>query len=91
VGVTSAGTALRVNPLVKAADLVLAVGSILPHRYCGWSGGGKIVLPGVSSLEAIAAMHLRVTRDSSIRLGAPDNAARREMDEQHASRGCSFS
>lgn len=90
VGVTSAGTALRVNPLVKAADLVLAVGSILPHRYCGWSGGGKIVLPGVSSLEAIAAMHLRVTRDSSIRLGAPDNAARREMDEAARLAGLQF-
>jgi nickel-dependent lactate racemase len=38
-------------------DLKIAVGSVVPHHTTGFGGGGKIVLPGISSMETIEYFH----------------------------------
>ncbi|MBW1713487.1 MAG: nickel-dependent lactate racemase [Deltaproteobacteria bacterium] len=58
VGVLPHGGELKVNPLVVAADLRIAIGSILPHPMNGFGGGAKTVMPGVSNFEAIRDHHL---------------------------------
>jgi len=58
MGTTSKGTEVFVNAEYAAADLRIAIGSVLPHPFNGFSGGGKIVTPGISSLDTIAATHL---------------------------------
>jgi hypothetical protein len=41
-------------------DLKIAIGLVTPHPASGFGGGGKIILPGVASFEAIEHNH-RVT------------------------------
>jgi nickel-dependent lactate racemase len=60
VGTTSRGTRLLVNREVAEADLKVAVGCVTAHAQVGFSGGGKIVLPGVSHVDSIAHYHLQV-------------------------------
>ncbi len=48
---------IRINKLLSNADLVLGIGMILPHRVTGFSGGGKIVQPGVSGPEITGYTH----------------------------------
>jgi nickel-dependent lactate racemase len=60
VGTTSRGTRLLVNREVMEADLKVAVGCVTAHAQVGFSGGGKIVLPGVSHVDSIAHYHLQV-------------------------------
>lgn len=79
IGRTNLGTPIYVNPLLKEHDLIVGIGSILPHRYCGWSGGGKIVQPGVCGKETVTATHLLVTKDPNICLGSESNAALDEI------------
>lgn len=57
VGTTSYGTNVSVNAEVMSCDLKIGIGQIAPHIMTGFSGGGKIILPGVSSYETIEAHH----------------------------------
>lgn len=57
VGETSQGTKLSVNSEVMGCDLKIAIGSVVPHPQTGFGGGGKIVLPGIASIDSIEAFH----------------------------------
>jgi len=57
VGETSLGTKLSVNSEVMGCDLKIAIGSVVPHPQTGFGGGGKIVLPGIASIDSIEAFH----------------------------------
>ncbi len=50
-GRTSDGTRVTANGLLATADLILGIGSIVPHRIKGFSGGAKIAFPGVAGRE----------------------------------------
>jgi len=56
VGTTSFGTEVYLNAEVMRCDFKIAIGSVTPYPAI-FSGGGKIVLPGVSSIETILANH----------------------------------
>ncbi len=46
-----------VNRLVPEADLVIALGSIVPHATVGFSSGGKTIMPGVCGEATIENTH----------------------------------
>jgi nickel-dependent lactate racemase len=48
----------QINRWVLAADLRISIGMITPHLDAGFSGGAKMVLPGVCSLTTVDAFHL---------------------------------
>lgn len=56
VGCTPAGTKLRVNHLVPGA-FVVGLGIVKHHYYAGYSGGRKIVMPGISARSSIRHNH----------------------------------
>jgi nickel-dependent lactate racemase len=57
LGLTSRGTPVWVNRLVVEADRCIGVGHVGPSLYAGYSGGYKLILPGVASLDTINANH----------------------------------
>jgi nickel-dependent lactate racemase len=57
IGTTSRGTPLSLNTEFVNADFKIGIGALLPHINVGFGGGGKIVLPGVASIETIAHNH----------------------------------
>jgi hypothetical protein len=57
LGNSSRGTPVAINSEVMGCDLKIGIGAIVPHTLTGYSGGGKIVLPGVASMEGIAHSH----------------------------------
>jgi nickel-dependent lactate racemase len=66
LGKTRLGTPLAINSEVMACDLRIGIGCICPHGFSGYGGGGKILLPGVASMEAISFNHatlLKAPRD----------------------------
>lgn len=48
---------LRVNATFAAAELKIALGSVMPHPFAGYSGGAKMVLPGLTDIEATQRAH----------------------------------
>jgi nickel-dependent lactate racemase len=81
-GRTRDGTRVTANKLVTAFDFVMGVGSIVPHRVKGFSGGAKIMFPGVSGAEMMdrnqweASMHMSETV-----MGVRENPMRLRMEE----------
>lgn len=51
------GMPVVVNAKVAAADVVIGVSCILPHTLAGFSGGGKILLPGCAGILSISQLH----------------------------------
>ncbi len=57
LGDTSRGIPVEVNSEFMACDLKISIGSLVPHPTAGFGGGGKMILPGVSSIKSIATNH----------------------------------
>jgi len=51
------GAPIEINRHYLDADLKILTGLIEPHFYAGYSGGGKAILPGISSFETMKFMH----------------------------------
>jgi nickel-dependent lactate racemase len=57
LGVTSSGTPVYVDERFVGADLHLTLGFIEPHLMLGYSGGRKLVAPGLAAQETIKVLH----------------------------------
>jgi len=57
LGKTSRGTPIHLNRIISESDLVIGVGCIYPHPAAGFSGGSKIIAPGVCGSETARHMH----------------------------------
>ncbi|MBN2241902.1 MAG: nickel-dependent lactate racemase [Acidobacteria bacterium] len=68
VGRTHWGTAVEINRCVVEADLVIGIGTCIPHPYSGYGGGCKIIMPGVCSYDTISAHHYNWLRSKDSRL-----------------------
>jgi len=80
VGTTSYGTKAYVNAEVMHCDFKIGIGSVTPHGFAAFSGGGKIVLPGVVSLETTLANHTLPVPPEK-RRDYDTNPRRRDMEE----------
>lgn len=60
VGTTSRGTKVAINREVMSADLKIGIGCVTAHAQVGFSGGGKIILPGVAHMDSISHYHIDV-------------------------------
>lgn len=78
-GITKRGTRIVVNKDVLNADIRIGVGGVLPHHPVGWSGGAKILLPGVAGTETVHAMHLLGATEQQ--LGKVLTPCREEMED----------
>src|SRR5918911_786361 len=81
-GRTRDGTRVTANQLLADSDFRIGLGSIVPHRVKGFSGGAKIAFPGVAGRE----MQERNQWEASLRMsetvmGVADNPMRLRMEE----------
>ena len=56
-GATLGGVPVRLNRAFFEADLRIGIGCVMPHPFAGFSGGGKIVVPGLADLGVLARTH----------------------------------
>ncbi len=57
VGTTRRGTPVYVDERFAAADLHITLGFIEPHLMLGFSGGRKLIVPGVAAQQTIKVIH----------------------------------
>ncbi|UCD79178.1 MAG: DUF2088 domain-containing protein [Desulfobacterales bacterium] len=87
VGVTRRGTRVMFNREVMEADLKIAIGCVTAHVQAGFSGGGKLFLPGVAHIDSIAHYHLDVEKMGKETTGMgchTNNILRQEINEAAA-------
>jgi nickel-dependent lactate racemase len=92
LGETSAGLPIIANRRVLQADLVIGLGHVVPHRITGYSGGAKIVAPGVTGApRTVAEIHwLGAQVPARDLLGVIDNPVRAQVNEMGTRVGLRF-
>ena len=70
-----------VNRLAEESDFIIGIGSIVPHATTGFSGGGKIILPGICGADTTEDMHWKALEfEINDILGVYDNPMRKMVD-----------
>jgi len=87
-GVTRRGTDIWVNREVVEADVRIGIGNIVPHHPTGWSGGAKILLPGVAGEQTTGQFHLLGATEQL--LGQIETPCREEMEDFARATGFDF-
>jgi nickel-dependent lactate racemase len=57
LGQTASGTPVYIDERFVAADLHITLGFIEPHLMLGFSGGRKLIAPGLAAQETIKVLH----------------------------------
>ncbi|MBB4266475.1 nickel-dependent lactate racemase [Roseospira visakhapatnamensis] len=57
LGPTATGTPVRLDRRFVEADIRIATGLVEPHFMAGWSGGRKVIAPGVAHKDTITTFH----------------------------------
>ncbi|MFV2067215.1 MAG: lactate racemase domain-containing protein, partial [Pirellulales bacterium] len=57
LGCTPRGVPVWIDRRYLAADLKIATGLIEPHLMAGFSGGRKLICPGIAALETVRVWH----------------------------------
>ncbi len=83
LGSTKSGTPVYVDERFAAADLHITLGFIEPHLMLGYSGGRKLIAPGLAAQETIKVLHSpKFMRDErSVEGSIDDNPLHRELLE----------
>lgn len=83
LGTTKSGTPAWIDERFVSADLRMTLGFIEPHLMAGYSGGRKLVVPGLAAQETIKTIHSpRFMREPlAIEGSIADNPLHRELVE----------
>ena len=81
LGTSKNGIPAWVNRVVAEMDFRIGLGMITPHMDAGFSGGAKIILPGVCSDSTVNAFHARAADYPGNPLGNPNAGLRRDLEE----------
>jgi len=74
LGTTRSGTPVWIDERFMRADLHLSLGFIEPHLMLGFSGGRKLIAPGLAAQETIKELHSsRFMRDERATEGSIDD------------------
>lgn len=78
-GKSPSGIPLYINRTVMNAELKIGIGGITPHDGAGFSGGSKILVPGVAGTQTARYLH-DLLKGAKHRGASIDNDFRRELD-----------
>ena len=83
-GVMYGDQELQLNRTFLEAGVKVAIGSVLPHSFAGYSGGAKLMLPGLADLTSISRSHKFV--QLGLRGGADPNENRFRTEAENIAR-----
>lgn len=89
LGITSRGTPVEVFEDVVNADIIIGTGNVEYHYYAGYSGGGKCILPGVSSRNSVITNHKMMLLDEAT-AGNIESPVRQDIEEAAGIAGLAF-
>ena len=81
LGTTRNGTPILFNKAVFGADRIVAIGSVEPHYFAGYTGGRKAFLPGVAGFATIQANHRLALSPMARALELERNPVSQDMDD----------
>ncbi|MHB1003571.1 MAG: nickel-dependent lactate racemase family protein [Thermoleophilia bacterium] len=80
-GRTSLGNDILLNRRVAQANRILVLSSVETHYFAGYTGGRKIILPGVAGFATIERNHRLAMESGTCSLALDGNPVHQEMEE----------
>ncbi|MCX7856497.1 MAG: nickel-dependent lactate racemase [Deltaproteobacteria bacterium] len=91
IGLTKRGIPVEINKIVHESDLIVGIGTCMPHPTSGYGGGYKIVMPGVTSYKTTERHHMAFIRNRRSRVNVLEgNPFYEEIKEIGEMAGLSF-
>lgn len=84
IGETSRGLKVYVDKDYFDADIKILVGVVVPHPWAGFSGGAKLILPGISAARTINEHHTRWFLHRNAKAGILEGNVFRDQIEEAA-------
>ncbi|ABE51896.1 nickel-dependent lactate racemase [Methanococcoides burtonii] len=84
LGVSSNGTEIYLNKMVREAGNILVIGSVEPHYFAGYTGGRKAFLPGVAGFKTIEMNHKHALSNKAQSLALEGNPVAEDMTDAMA-------
>ena len=82
IGTTSRGTHVALNRHLAEADLIITCGAIEPHLLLGFSGGCKMLIPGLASARTIGENHMQGVSGAKYNyIGSTESPMRLDLEE----------
>ena len=81
LGETGRGTRVLINSAVMMADRVLVIGSVEPHYFSGFTGGRKMIVPGLAAYSTIEANHSLAMESGALPLRLLGNPVHEDLME----------
>ncbi len=89
-GHSDEGIPVWLNKRLKEASFIIGVGDIVPHPIAGFSGGAKILYPGVAGEKTIAGFHVSFGLDPLNHYGSLTAPARVSINHLAEVAGLNF-
>lgn len=89
-GITKLGTPVWANSVLEDMNVLLGLGHIAPHMDAGFSGGHKIILPGVTSKTTTDHNHCLMLSPASAIGRCDGNPVRQDIEEAGRLVGLAF-
>jgi nickel-dependent lactate racemase len=80
-GTTLGGVPVRLNAEFLEADVRIGISCVMPHPFAGFSGGAKIVVPGLAGVDVVARTHKFALMGLAGGSDLASNRFRREMEQ----------
>jgi nickel-dependent lactate racemase len=74
------GAPIYINKYALEADIRIAVGTLVPHMPAGFSGGAKMLLPGIAGEDTVHHMHVVGALYPKQAIGITDTLPRKLME-----------
>lgn len=84
LGISSNGTEMYLNKMVRDAGNILVIGSVEPHYFAGYTGGRKAFLPGVAGFKTIEMNHKHALSNKAQSLALEGNPVAEDMTDAMA-------
>jgi nickel-dependent lactate racemase len=81
LGTTTRGTPLAINRLIVEAPKIVALSSVEPHYFAGYTGGRKSFFPGVAAYETIEQNHRLILQREAAPLALAGNPVHEDLVE----------
>lgn len=72
---------ILINKMAVEADIRIAIGTLVPHMPAGFSGGAKMLLPGVAGVDTVHHMHILGALDPQQAIGVTNTLPRKLMED----------
>jgi len=81
IGTTSRGTVVTLNQIINDFEAIIAINSIEPHYFAGFTGGRKSFLPGLAAYDTVEANHSMALLEESCIMNLKSNPLHQDLEE----------